>query len=175
MKILEIDREKIEEKLREMGAKKIFEGKLYGIMFDFPDNSLAKSGKMLRLRKEGEKSFLTFKILVSREGAKQAKEIQNEVKDFEGARKVLKDLGLVEFLVIKKTRISYSLGKTHFDIDKLEGEFSRIPEYMEIEGESKEAIFEAAQALGFSRDDCKPWDAKGVLNFYGMDIPGLVI
>lgn len=175
VKILEIKRQVVEQKLIELGAKKIFDGKLYAVMFDFPENQFAKEGKLLRLRKEGEKKVLTFKTIKSKEKVKIAEELELIVSDFDGMRKILTQLGLREVVIIEKNRISYSMDKNHFDIDQLEGELSGIPEYLEIEGPNKEAIFKAAKTLGFSQEDCKAWDANDLLSHYGKFLPGLII
>ncbi|RMF55698.1 hypothetical protein D6745_01290 [Candidatus Woesearchaeota archaeon] len=57
VKILEIDAEKVRKKLEELGAKKVYEGKVDSIIHDFDDERLKSEGLMLRLRSFGKKDY----------------------------------------------------------------------------------------------------------------------
>ncbi len=60
VKILEIDRKKIEKTLTDLGAEKIFDGGIQTIFFDFEDGRIVKAKDVLRLRKEEDKVELTL-------------------------------------------------------------------------------------------------------------------
>src|SRR3989339_194886 len=60
-KFLDIDSEKIQKKLEEIGAKKVGEYFYRRRVFDYPDWRLDKDHSWLRLRDEGEKITLSFK------------------------------------------------------------------------------------------------------------------
>ena len=62
VKILEVKRKNIEETLARLGAKKVFDGDIQTLFFDFKDGKIIKAKDVLRLRKEEEdKIELTYK------------------------------------------------------------------------------------------------------------------
>ena len=70
VKIIGIDRVKVEGRLRSLGATKTYEGDQVTLFFDFPGNPIAKAKNLLRLRQTGSKTVLTFKKFVESESAK---------------------------------------------------------------------------------------------------------
>ncbi len=94
VKILNIHRLKVEESLLRLGAVKIFDGEASALFFDFKDCSIAKSHSVIRLRKEGDLTMLTFKKVLSKQGAKVAQESSVEVSDLFEMKKILENLGL---------------------------------------------------------------------------------
>lgn len=166
VKILEINRDSIEQKLIALGAHKTFDGEIHAIYYDLPGDSLRNSGKTLRLRKEGKKNVLTLKLHISSESAKEQEEYESEVGDFEGMKIVLEGLGYIPWLEMKKHRLSYAYSDAHVDLDEYHDQYSFIPPFMEIEGKDLNAIYLCAEALGFSRHDCKPWDAVKLAEYY---------
>ena len=45
-----------------------------------------------------------------------------------------------------------------------------IPTYLEIEGQSEDAVYNALSALGFTEDDITTRDVEGIYNDYGYDV-----
>ena len=166
VKILEIDRKEVEDKLIMMGAKKIFEGELCAIVFDTKDDYFKNNKMLLRLRKEGEKTFITLKKKVKTGKVKSAKEIETEVKEFETMKEILKQIGLEYKEPVKKSRISYKLGNIKFEFDKYHDKWEHIPEFLEIESDSEEKVLNAAKKLGFAEKDIKPLSGWGVFKHY---------
>jgi adenylate cyclase class 2 len=166
VKILEINRNKLEAKLIEIGAKKTFEGDLSAYHFDFLDGSLSKEKNVLRLRKEGEKVTFTFKKPVQSDEAKIREESEVEVSDFGVMLGILEGLGLYPDKKTDKKRIIYSLPDVHFALDKLTGEHDFVPMYLEIETEEVETLYKYVQKLGFSKEDCKTWTQEEVIEYY---------
>ncbi len=166
VKALEIDKKEIEKKLAKLGAKKIFDGEFEFILFDRPNEELKKKEALLRLRKEGSKIVLAFKKKISMKRVKKMEEIEVEVSDFEKTRKILKQLGFVEFLKAKKHRTSYKLEGTHFDIDTYKGKLKKIPTFMEIEAESEKEIARYIKLLNLPREKIKSWTLKELLEYY---------
>jgi len=166
VKILEIDRKTIERKLRSLGARKMSDKKMYFLCFDFNDGSLKKANNLLRLRKEGDKTILTFKGFVSDKNVRVREEIEVEVSDFKTARTILEMLGLSVWLEMRKRRIAYHLDGTHFEFDKYLGKHSYIPEFLEIEGKDAKTIRRYVKLLGFSSKDCKLWTAVKLIRHY---------
>lgn len=171
IKILEIDRKKVETALAKMGAKKVFDGEMKTFFYDFKDGSIVKAKNVLRLRREGNKSVLTHKTVAGTQDAKIAQEYSVEVSNLFVMQKILKALGIVLIESLQKHRTGYELEGTHFDIDQYEGRYGDIPEFLEIEGKSVVAIHEYANALGYKAEDCLPWSTVQVIEHYSERKP----
>jgi len=172
VKILEIDRKKVEQKLISLGAQKVFDGEMQTYFFDKPDRSLREQRITLRVRTEGKKTMLTIKTLVENSvssAAKRRNETEVEVSDFEKTRQLLEALGFLVDLEMKKRRISYQLSGVHFEIDRYLGEYDYIPEFLEIEAQDEKTIFKYVKLLGFTKEECKPWSWKELVEKYGRN------
>ena len=168
VKILEINRSKIEKELVHLGAKRILDGEIETTFFDFPDHTLLRKRNLLRLRKENDNIELTFKKVHTNKDAKVAREYTITVSNEETAKKILKSLGLVAIEIMTKHRVSYILSNTRFDMDQYEGKYAFIPEFLEIEAESAQEIWRYAEVLGFKNDDCLPWSTKDLISYYSL-------
>ena len=167
VKIIGIDREMVEARLRSLGASKTFEGDEETVFFDFPGNPITRAKNLLRLRKIGNKTLLTFKKYVKDEAAKVRDEYEVLVSGFEPMRFILESLGLFAFQRMEKHRISYALKSgVRVDLDKYAGEFSYIPDLMEIEGEDIATVRAHVKLLGFQPEDCKSWTTFDLVDYY---------
>jgi len=166
VKILNIDGPKVEEKLVSLGAKKVFDGEIESLFFDFKNRAIAKSKNVIRLRREGAKSVLTFKKFLSNEAVKDVEEVEVAVSDLTKMKRILEFLGLSTTSSTRKHRVSYSLGKVNFDIDKYKQQYAHIPEFLEIEAEDAGTIHKYANLLGFTREDCVPWSTEQLVSYY---------
>ncbi len=165
-KILEINRSKVEETLKSLGAEKIFDGDIQTFFFDSKDGVIIKAKDVLRLRKEQNQIELTYKKVRFTQTAKVAEEYSVEVSNFDTMKKILENLGLNVIEKMEKHRISYKLDKSRFDIDCYLGDYSYIPEFLEIEAEDKDLIQKYAALLGFKASDCLPWSTNDVVQYY---------
>jgi len=166
IKILDIDRKKLEKKLSSLGAKKIFDDEIHALYYDNADSSIRRQRGTFRLRREGMISVLTFKAHIDNSAAKVREETDVTVSDFDAMRSILRSIGFSPWLEMKKHRTTYALPGLHFEFDRYTGEFGFIPEFLEIEGPDVEAVYESAATLGFSKEDCRPWDAIQVAEYY---------
>lgn len=166
VKILEINRAEVETKLGKIGAKKVFDGVVESWIFDFEDGSLKASKSFLRLRKQGEETYLTFKKRISDEDAKIDDEHEVRVSDLEIMREIIDSLGFKELDYYKKKRTSYILDDVHFELEKLEGKYSFIPEFLEIEAPGVKVLYECVEKLGFKKEDCKSWGGRKLIRHY---------
>lgn len=166
VKILEINRKKVEKTLTNLGAKKILDNDIQTIFFDFQDGKIIKAKDVLRLRKEDSKVELTYKKVRATQTAKEAEEYSVDVSSLEEMQKILENLGLFETENMLKHRISYKLDNVRFDLDRYLGNYSFIPEFMEIEAENAELIDYYAELLGFKPKDCLPWSTYDVIQYY---------
>ena len=165
VKILEINSQKVQETLNNLKAKKIFDNDILTWFFDFADNSITKGKKILRLRKEPEKTELTLKKVHTEGTIKVAEEISVQVSEFNNMITIFESLGLSVTDKLKKHRISYVLDDVHFDIDRYLENYDFIPEFLEIEGDVN-LIYKYASLLGFSKVDCLPWSTTKLINYY---------
>jgi adenylate cyclase, class 2 len=166
VKILGIERSAIEKKLIALGAVKIFDDEITAFYYDFPDKSIRRRAETLRLREEGMKSVLTLKKDFGSTAAKIREEHEVEVSDFEKMKYLLENIGLRTWAEMKKHRTSYELGEVHFEIDTYQDALGYIPVFLEIEGSDIDTVYAYAELLGFSKDDCRPWDIIQVSAYY---------
>jgi adenylate cyclase class 2 len=163
VKILEINVEEVEKKLKEMGAEKVFCGKVVSVYFDFKDKNLEKEGKILRLRQKGNRVVLTYKELISQDEAKIMDEDELPVNDFETMKKIFKGIGLLPLYEFDKHRTTYKLKQVHFEIDK----YPNIPAFLEIESPDLDTIDKLVSELGFTKEQVNSYSIKDVLEYYG--------
>jgi len=161
VKILEVSHDSLRSRLVSLGAEKVFEGVVHTVLFKTDDDVT------LRLRKAGDRSFLTLKRkLPSEENVKVRDETEFEVSSFDEAKRFLADLGFVESSSSSKRRVSYRLGDARLEFDRFLPPQDFVPGFLEIESENPETVFRTAELLGFSREQCLPWSGKDVLRHY---------
>jgi predicted adenylyl cyclase CyaB len=163
VKILNIDGPLVEAKLKTLGAKMIFEGLVDTHFFDFENKKLGKKGVLARVRMMGDKTYFTVKKRISDELAKIREEFECEISDFNELISAFSLLGLNETYSFKKKRISYVLEGVHFELDKFLGSYAFVPEFLEIEARDIETIYKFAIALGFKKEDCKPYSVADIV------------
>lgn len=166
VKILDVNREKIVKKLLKFGAEKILDETLLTKHFDTKENKLKNSKRMLRLRKAGNKKYMTLKIGNDISKAKVCEEIETEIEDFELMQKIIEGLEYEVKWMTKKKRISYKIENVKFEFDKYLEDYNFIPEFLEIEASSVEEIYDWAKKLDFRKEDCKPWNFKKTVKYY---------
>ncbi len=166
VKILNINRRAVEDKLSRQHAEKVFEGDIETLFFDFKDGSIFRARNVLRLRREGGKSALAFKRVHGNQEAKVADEYEVEVSNLETMKKILESLGLSATESMRKHRTSYKLSDARFVMDRYEGKYDFIPEFLEIESNNVELIHKYAGLLGYGISDCLPWSTADLINHY---------
>jgi predicted adenylyl cyclase CyaB len=166
VKILEINRQQAETKLLSFGAKRVSDGDIETLFYDFRDGSIGKAKGLIRLRNDGQRSILTFKKLLATQEAKVADEYEVFVSDQEDMKKILESLGLFTQRRMRKHRTSFLLDGARFDFDKYLDEYGYVPEFLEIEAKSIDAIHEYARLLGYKTKECRPWTTMDVIKHY---------
>ena len=171
VKFLNIDPEKIEEKLKDIGAEKVFEKIYKRKVFDYPDLRFDKREAWIRLRDEGDKITLTFKQRIgvkTHDGTindKSMEETQIEVNDFEKTAKFLTKIGFIEKFLEENKRIRYQLDDIEFDIDF----WPQLEPYLEIEAPSWEKVDEAIKLLDLKPEDKKIFSTYQIYQLKGID------
>ena len=166
VKIIEVNKAKAEKTLTNLGAKKVFDGDIETLFFDFKKGTIIKQKNVLRLRKEQDKTELTYKKVYFTPTAKTAEEYSVDVSSLETMEKILENLGLSVIESMQKHRVSYTLDGARFDFDRYSGRYGFIPEFLEIEAENTNLIYKYAALLGFKEKDCLPWSTTELIGHY---------
>ena len=165
VRILEIDKDKVIKKLEELNAKFEWDKIQKRYVYDFIPKI---DTKWIRLRTNGITTTLTIKNLVSSE-IDGTQELEIVVSDFERTNLILKELGYEAKGYQENRRIQYLLNGLEVDIDS----WPMIPTYLEIEGPSEEAVYNAVEALGFKKEDCTTLDVDRIYRKYGHNVSNI--
>lgn len=166
VKVLNIDKDEIEKKLKGMGAILLKDEDQTNIRFDTEDNYLKKTyNGYLRLRitknnlNQEIKNTLTFKKNISRDNLRINEETETEVSNWEETVKILQILGYNNKRPGYKHRKSYLYDNIVFEIDTWDEETYPKP-YLEIEMTDEEDLERAIELLQLDREQItsKPID-----------------
>ena len=162
VRVLEIDKNDIIKKLKNIGAKFQWDQIQRRYVYDFIPKI---EGKWIRLRTNGIKTTLTIKDIVSSE-IDGTRELEVEVDDFDNTNRILNELGYEAKGYQENRRSQYILDDVEIDID----DWPYLPTYLEIEGPSEERIYEVLNLLGYTKDDTTTRDVEGIYLDYGYDL-----
>ena len=162
IKILELNPEEIRNKLTNLGAEKVFDGRVHAIHFDVPDERLRKAGETLRIRKVDDQVELCFKGKNISGKFKTKEEIEVTTSNFDDTIKIFEKLGFERFYEGKKRRESYKLGNIRFEIDT----YPNMPTFLEIEAPTEEEVVEYVQKLGYTMDQTSNLTALELEKYY---------
>lgn len=150
VKIRNIDKDKIIEKIESFGAQKIFTGKVIDFRFDTPDRDLSRQGKALRIRQKGRYIYLNLKgKKKSIENITGRDEIGVKISNFKTMHRILNELGYIKIFELNKYRTEYRLDQMTFDIDEYPG----LDPILEIESDSYEKVEKYITMLGIDEKD----------------------
>jgi adenylate cyclase class 2 len=116
-------------------------------LFDNEQEGLRERRCALRIRREGARSFLTFKGPAQPGPMKLREELETAVADADVLQRVLEHLGLRVWFRYQKYREEFALDGVVVAVDE-----TPIGTFIEVEG-SEKAITETAAALGRSEGD----------------------
>lgn len=131
----------IERRFRVFDSRALPKKSTAEYMFEIVVMKPTKAGQTIRLRKEGDINTFTIK---QKTDSAYPIEWETTVGSIEMAENMLAELGVVHDYNLQKHRTVYKLKSVEIAID----EFPGLPPYMEIEGETEEAVKEAAAAMG---------------------------
>lgn len=159
IRVLEINHEEMVKKLASLGAELQFSALQQRLVYDLkPKND----HKWLRLRTNGMKTTLTIKD-VEAKTVDGTKELEIEVDDFEKTNEILESLGYHNRGFQQNKRTQYLLDGVEIDLDR----WPLIPEYMEIEGSSEEAVYTCLEKLGLENPKVVTLDVDSIYKYYG--------
>jgi len=182
IKILDINVEKIQEKLEKLWAEKTFEGFIHDVYYDFHDEEadnlkMEENKRLFRVRQKWDIHMYTIKRKRNKKGdwwekwVKIADEWEREITDVESFKKVLEKYWMKETREKKKHRISYSLGKIEFDIDDyyLWDDKNVIPPLLEIEASTSEELNEWVKVLWLTKHQIEKWWSRKLFAHYWIE------
>lgn len=121
------------------------------VIMDYPDRRLHHEGAYIRVRDEGDKKTLTYKRFdKTRElHVASAQELETTIGSLEDTVALLQNLGMEIRSEQESRRETWKLGKVEVVLD----EWPWLNPYIEIEGESEQALQRVATDLGFGWQD----------------------
>lgn len=166
IKLIDIDPLDFQARVEALGARLHFESELHAVFYDYPDGRIRARRDVLRLRREGEETCLTYKKFISKEKAKIMEELETKVADMETLQQILAATGLEIIKETRKTRTEWVYEDTKLLIDRYHDALSFIPAFAEVEAPTLERLHEIVKMLGFNPEDCKHWDTQDLVNHY---------
>lgn len=162
-RVLEVEVDKIIEKLNELNAVKAGEWEQKRYVYDFNPK---RENEWIRLRTNGETTTLTYKN-IEENNIDGTKELEIEVSNFDDTNTMLNVLGYKSKAYQENKRIRYYLNDVEIDIDF----WPLIPPYMEIEGKSIESVKEVEKILEVDESKITALNCQDIyLGVYGIDI-----
>ncbi len=157
VKFLGINPRKILRKARELGAIPTREDQ-EGITIILSEN------EVVRLRKSGDETRITYKKKLPGSKYKRALEIWVRVDNFSNALKILKRaFKSKRYFKVNKRRIKFELNRTKCEIVKVKG----IPTYLEIEGDPR-SIERVVSLLGLDNSKRSTKTLDDLLREHGI-------
>ncbi len=168
-KFFVLDLDKVRTRLQRLEARLIQPRVLEtNIRFDLPDGGLRSEGRVLRLRQDTE-AKLTYKSgSNNQQGVLTRREIEFVVEDFEKAKLFLEELGYQKLFYYEKYRTTYEFSNCNIMLDELP-----YGNFVEIEGESVEAIRTVADNLNLIWDTAIPTSYHVLFDRLHAKYPGL--
>lgn len=153
VKILNMDFDKLEEKILQLGGEFLLEENQINTLIDSNKNPIKSySNSYLRIRetenlKDNTKDTeITLKKNLSREGLRDNVEYTTKIEDRNAMLKILRELGFDLHEIGYKRRKSYKLKGARFDFDTWDKKTYPYT-YMEIEVESPEQLEDIVELL----------------------------
>jgi len=148
----------LEEKVKALGAAlvqpRIFE---LNLRYDTKDGELARTGQVLRLRKDVQ-AVLTYKGPGRlRQDVSVRQEIEFTTSDFVAASHFLEALGYQVAIIYEKYRTTYQIGPTEIVLDEMP-----FGNFAEIEGPDPASIRALAIKLGLN------WEARRTESYLAL-------
>lgn len=161
VRFLNIDKDKLVNKLVSLGFEDKGEHILSEIIFYDHNLSWLEEGRFVRLRKKDRTIKLTYKENKEQK-IDSAFEIEFEVSDQKQAKLFLEKMGLVDYRQQEKKRHTFLLNDIVFDIDT----WPTIPSYVEIEGPDEDSLKKIVELIGFDWEEAIFEDAKSIIEKY---------
>lgn len=147
VRFLDVDYDRLRKKLRAAGAKQKHPMQfMKRVIIDYPDQRLQKKPGvwgLLRLRDEGDRTMLTYKIIHDNEKY-DTYEIELEVSSYDKAIELFEAIGLKVISEQHTRREVWHLDGVEVSLD----DWPWLPPMVELEGSHEAALEDAAAKLG---------------------------
>ena len=165
-RFLNIDKENLIQKLVALRAVDHGETLLEETIFYNTDLSWQKEGKLVRIRKSGDKIKIAYKHHKN-SAVDGANEIEFGIDDYQKAQIFLKKIGLVAKREQQKKRHTFKLKGVIIDIDT----WPRVPTYVEFEGNTEDELKNIVSLVGYDWKNAEFHDAAWVIeNIYKIPV-----
>jgi len=176
VKVLEVAADDLVARLVALGARQDVDMDMEALYFDTPERTLSARKDSLRLRREGGRVVLNYKMhRVGRDRDQGVMKVRDEhetaVESLETARRILEGLGYEVWFESRKHRRGYVLDRlpgVHFVLDRLGGAHAHVPEFLEIEAPTPDLLGEAVMTAGYTMDQTVPWNGFEVVQHYAL-------
>ena len=166
VRFLEIDKDTLVARLKELGAEDSGEQMLEEVIIYDKDLAWLMEKRFIRLRRSGNTTLITYKQHAANP-EDGAHELEFEISDMDAAADLLGEIGFSFQRRQQKKRHTLRLGEVTFDIDT----WPRVPTYVEIEGPSMKILKEAAEMIGLDWKNVVYEDAKDIIEKkYGIAV-----
>jgi adenylate cyclase class 2 len=144
------DISKIRRTLRQLGFR-VSEPRSHetNVLFDSPTNPLGKQGKLIRIRRVGPKTLLTYKGPSTSVRYKKRHELEVYLSDATVAEEIFKKIGYQQVFRYEKFRTAYV---SRNEPGKVLLDETPVGNFLELEGAPR-WIGRTARLLGFSQTD----------------------
>lgn len=170
VKFLNIDPDKLEQQILDLGGVKQFDRIFKRIVFDYPDLRLNDDKHAwVRLRDEGDKVTLSYKqrLDVGDGVSNDRSMLEHEVvvSDFDQTAEIMRNIGLADKFYEENRRVQYKLDNVELDIDY----WPQLKPYLEIEAASWEEVDAMIAKLGLNPEDKKIYSTHQIYAEAGIN------
>ena len=137
--------EPLEAELKRRGATFEKVTRQADVYYNAPDHDFAVTDEAVRLRRQGNKTYLTYKGPKLDAKSKTRKEVEVEVSDFDKTQDLLLSLGFRKTLDVVKERRIYHYRGAEVCLDRIEGLGDFVE--LELQADNKEDIPAKRDAL----------------------------
>jgi adenylate cyclase class 2 len=137
------DLEGLERRLRSVGARRVEDLDQEDVYFSHPVRDFGSTDEALRLRRENDRSRITYKGPKLDQDTKMREEIELEVEDLARMAVLLERMGFRPFLRVAKRRTVYELDGLQLCLDRVEG----LDGYVELEYEGEDPVAGKAKIM----------------------------
>lgn len=154
VRIINIDKEDLINKLEKLGAKFIGDWLQIRYVYDFKP---VDENRWVRLRTNGIETTLTIKEIHDKT-INGTKELEIKVDSIENTHLILEKLGYKRRSIQENKRIRYILNDVDIDIDT----WPHLNTYVEFEGNSEEEIIKVIELLDYKYEDAITDDVQDI-------------
>ena len=169
LKIPVADLDPVKRRLDALGGRRLHAAELeVNILFDTDEGRLAAGREVLRVRRAGRRTIVTYKGPASWQGAvKQRREIELDVASADDTAHLLHALGFLPRMRYEKIRESWEMGPVRIDLDR-----TPMGDFVEVEGPPGE-LETAARQLGLDAGEAVAGSYVSLWHDYRERHPGV--